>query len=309
MKLRIRQVGALIRTDVISIVRYWYAHALGVLMTVFYYMVFAGNVPKEIMSNLTYTFVGLAVLASTLLRFSGRVAEERSQQWYVFLRTVPAPLWTKFVAYFAVAFVMGVVAAFGVISAGKVFYDFEFATSHLAAIPIIVLFGSAVFAPIGIALGYLLSPKVSVFAAGFVYLLSALGSGLFTSGRSPLGGSVAEHFLPLTVVQRFASAIVLERPALMLVSLGIGVMWIVVSLGSATIAYRRDESRRFGLGSSPARGRRRHLSSAFAMSRSNVARCRELIASASIALRVIRQRSNSRSSQRISARVNVIATT
>ncbi|MFD0557001.1 hypothetical protein FB566_2253 [Stackebrandtia endophytica] len=242
---RLRQIDAFIRADLIGLIRYWYASLLSVGMTLFYYSVFAGNVEGPGIDYITYTFVGLAVLAASVFKFAGQIAGERSMDWFMFVRTTPAPLWTRFAAYTLVSLLLGFISAFGIITVGKIFFGFEFGTPDLIALPVIVLFGTMIFVPVGIGIGYGFHPRVAPVIASVVYLFSALGSGLFTAGQSPLNNPALEQWLPLTVTQRFSAALVAGEGVELAAPLGMAVGWATVALIVATIAYRRDEGERF----------------------------------------------------------------
>lgn len=241
----ITQVNAYTKISMIELIRRAHIYAFATGLTVFYYVIFAANIPPYRLSEYTFAFVGLAILANGIFRFSGQIAMERTLGWYVFLRTMPAPLWTRFAAYTISALLSGAFAALTIIVTGRIYFDFEYAASDLLYLPAVVLFGTAVFAPTGICMGYVLRPASTSFAASFIYLFSALGSGIFTAGRVPISEPWLAQLQPLTIVQQFASAVAGGAPERLFMPLAIGFLWIVATLALAVLAYRRDEGQRF----------------------------------------------------------------
>jgi ABC-2 type transport system permease protein len=173
----------------------------------------------------TALFAGFAVLGVAFFQFGVGIAAERASPWERYLRTLPLAPATRFAALLTVSPELSAVAWL------------ELAVALLA--------GSVPFALLGIALGYLASPRAALPIANVVYLALAYAGGLWT-GPENLPHAV-ERVSPLMPTRAYADALAsaalgLHGPLRAWITLGLytaGAAWL------AGWAYRRDEGQRF----------------------------------------------------------------
>lgn len=191
------------------------------------------------------SYCAFALLGVVFFQFGVGIAIERVQPWERYLRTLPVASRTRFAARVLTGLLFGsaataVVAIVAVASTGASVSSFRWLL--LAA----GLLGGAIpHALLGIAIGYLASPRGALPAANLVYLALAFLGGLWTTDRHLPG--VFERISPLLPTRQWGEvlwgAVEGRWPALPCLWLG---MYTVAFGALAAWAYRRDEGERFG---------------------------------------------------------------
>jgi ABC-2 type transport system permease protein len=202
---------------------------------------FAGDQP----ALATAVYAGFAVLGVAFFQFGVGIAVDRATPWERYLRTLPLSPATRFGGRLLSAVAFGSVAAATVVLVALLTVSPELPASAWFELAGALLAGSVPFALLGIALGYLASPRGALPVANVVYLGLSYAGGLWT-GPGELPQAVER--LSVTLPTR-AYADLLAG-----VSLGVDVpvrAWLVLGgytlAGAclATWAYRRDEGQRF----------------------------------------------------------------
>ena len=143
-----------------------------------------------------------AVLGVAFYQFGVGIAQDRETPWDRYLRTLPASLAPRLAARVATALLFAVAAALLVGLVAVAFFPVSLGPGRLAALLLVLLFGGAVFAIFGVALGYLLSARASVPVANLVYLPLAFAGGLWVPPHSL--PEVVESISRLTPTRHFA---------------------------------------------------------------------------------------------------------
>lgn len=193
----------------------------------------------------TAMYAGFAVLGVAFFQFGVGIAVDRATPWERYLRTLPLAPATRFGGRILSALAFASVAAAAVVVVALATVSPELSGLSWARLSVALLAGSVPFALLGIALGYLASPRGALPIANVVYLGLSYAGGLWTG---PDG-------LPQTV-ERFSVALPTRAYADVLAgpSLGIDVparAWLVLTAYAlaagwlAAWAYRRDEGQRY----------------------------------------------------------------
>lgn len=242
---RSRQVRGFFRVDLLDTVRYWYASMLSVMLTVFYYLMLGSLVPPEQLHEVTRGFVVLAAFGVTLFQFSTRSALERLHPWTSYLRTLPAPLWTRFAGRFLVVLLIAPISALAIVAASRIKFGLDYDGATLTTVLIAVVMASVIFAPIGACVGGLLHPRTLPSIATVCYIAMAWAGGLWSAGRSPASLGHLPQFLPLDVAQDMATTLTAGDLSGILRSSTIAAAWIGGALLIAAVVYARDEGEQF----------------------------------------------------------------
>ena len=190
-------------------------------------------------------YAAFAVFGVVFFQFGVGIAQERSAPWQLFLRVLPVAPWQRLVARLCSATLFAVASAGVVVAVALGRSTVIVGGFGWLRLAVALAVGAIPFGLLGIALGYLLSPKAALPIANLVYLgLSYLG-GLWT-GPDGLHG-VARTISPFLPTRRWSDLVV--------GAVGAG-RWQTVSLlwlagyacafaALARFAYRRDEARHF----------------------------------------------------------------
>ncbi len=193
----------------------------------------------------TAMYAGFAVLGVAFFQFGVGIAVDRATPWERYLRTLPLAPTTRFAGRLLSALAFGGVAAAAVVIVGLVALSPQLPAASWARLAISLLIGSIPFALLGIALGYLASPRGALPIANVVYLGLSYAGGLWT-GPEALPASVERLSVALPT-RAYADVLagsslgvgVPMRAWLVLVAYAIAAGWLAVW------AYRRDEGQRF----------------------------------------------------------------
>ena len=193
----------------------------------------------------TAMYAGFAVLGVAFFQFGVGIAVERATPWERYLRTLPLTPATRFAGRVLSALAFGSAAAAAVVAVALVTVAPRLPALAWAELAAFLLAGSVPFALLGIALGYLASPRGALPIANVAYLGLSYGGGLWTGPAAlPDGVERVSVALPtrayadvLAAVSRGAEAP--ARAWLVLGAYSLAAGWL------ATWAYRRDEGQRY----------------------------------------------------------------
>lgn len=193
----------------------------------------------------TALYAGFAVLGVAFFQFGVGIAVERATPWERYLRTLPLAPSTRFAGRLLSALAFGAAAAAAVVVVALVTVAPRLPAVVWAELAVALLAGSIPFAFLGIALGYLASPRGALPIANVAYLGLSYGGGLWTGPEA----------LPDTV-ERLSVTLPTRAYADVLAAASLGAdtpwrAWLVLGAYSlaagwaATWAYRRDEGQRY----------------------------------------------------------------
>lgn len=196
----------------------------------------------------TYATASMVIFAAMISNLFGHgigVAEDRSQPWDPYMRTLPAGPWAKFGGRIATGVVMMVVSLLPVVVIAAVFTEATLsAPRFLAALGVVVL-ASMPFTLMGLAIGYLLPTKAALAVVQIIFFPLAFGGGLLSApGQAPGFVETIAPYLPSRGAAEMMWAAVGDVDV-NTVSLVTFAAWTVLMAGLAVFAYRRDEGARY----------------------------------------------------------------
>jgi ABC-2 type transport system permease protein len=190
-------------------------------------------------------FAGFAVLGVALFQFGVGIAAERASPWERYLRTLPAGPSARFGARLVSAVGFGGATAVLVTVTALALTPVSLQPSQWLLLGLTLLLGAIPFALLGVAIGYLASPRGALPIANVVYLGLSYAGGLWTTPEG-LPDTVA-RVSPVLPTRALADALVSAvtplpstwQPWAILLACS-------VAFGSAALwGYRRDEGQRF----------------------------------------------------------------
>ncbi|HEV3152756.1 MAG TPA: ABC transporter permease [Candidatus Baltobacteraceae bacterium] len=203
---------------------------------------FARSHPK-VAPFLMLGYVAFAIIGVTLFQFGVGIATERSTPWERYLRTLPAPVASRFLGRVIVAAAFGTIAASMVIVLASITAGVHFDAAQWLRIAGAMVAGGVVFTLFGLAIGYWLSEKAALPVANLFYLLLSFAGGLWIPpDQMPPFARAVSPFLP---TRQFAD---------LLWNAPFGISWsALLPLGcfgcafliAAAIGYRRDQKARY----------------------------------------------------------------
>lgn len=191
------------------------------------------------------SFAGFAVLAVAFFQFGVGIATERESPWERYLRTLPLRTRTRFAARIVSAALFGIASAGLAVTAALATTDARLTGTRWLGLALALLLGSVPFALLGIALGYMASPRGALPLANILYLVLAFLGGLWTT-PARLPGAIAS-VSPLVPTRQFGDVLWgaaeghLWQPCAWLVLAG----WAIALGFAAAWGYHRDEGRRY----------------------------------------------------------------
>ena len=211
---------------------------------IFFVVPFAGDDPVA-STYATASMVTFSVMMNCLFSYGVGVAEERSQPWDPFTRTLPAGPGPKFAGRVLNSVAFMVMSLIPVVAVAAIATEATITTLRLlVAIGTLVLVALP-FTLMGLAIGYALPSKAALATAQIIFFPLAFGGGLLAApGRSPGFVEVIAPFLPTRGAVELMWRAVGDFPV-NVTSMIMFVVWIVLSGALAVWAYRRDEGRRF----------------------------------------------------------------
>lgn len=190
-------------------------------------------------------YAAFAVFGVVFFQFGVGIAQERASPWQLFLRVLPVAPWQRFAARLASAALFGSLSAGIVVAVALGRGGPDVGAWSWVKLAVALAAGALPFGLLGIALGYLLSPKAALPLANLVYFALSYLGGMWTGpgGLHGLAGAVSP-FLP---TRRWSDLVVGAvgagpwQPA----SLAWLAAWTAAFAALARAGYRRDEARHF----------------------------------------------------------------
>ena len=185
------------------------------------------------------------VLTGFLFTFGVGVADDREKPWDPYLRTLPAPAWTRIVARLISGAFFALLSVLPVLLVGALFTAATVPSGRLLAALGTLVLGGFPFLLGGLAIGYSLPTKVALPVVQLVFFPMAFGGGLLLPpDLFPGWMQIVSSLLP-TRGARDLLVFSLGGPTpTVLVVLAFAV-WTIGAALVAGWAYRRDEGRRF----------------------------------------------------------------
>jgi ABC-2 type transport system permease protein len=211
----------------------------------FFFLLFGARAADRDPVWLTAGFAATAVLGVAFFQFGVGLAIERSSPWERYARTLPVGASTRLAAQVLSAVVFAALSAGAVVAVAGAVTGSPLSPLGYAALAVALLAGAVPFALLGIALGYLVSPRAAVPVANVVFLPLAVAGSLWTPpDELPGSADRLSSFVPTrTWGDVIASAADRHLPSLQHVATLAG--WTALFAVAAVIAYRRDEGERF----------------------------------------------------------------
>jgi len=193
----------------------------------------------------TALYAGFAVLGVAFFLFGVGIASDRASPWDRFLRTLPLSPATIFTGRALSALAFGGASAAVLVAVALLTISPRLSLASWLGLALALASGAIPFALLGIALGYLASPRSALPIANVVYLVLSYAGGLWTEpARLPQAVETISVALPTRAY----------GDALAGAALGTGPpvrAWLVLAaytVGAGLLAgwaYRRDEGQRF----------------------------------------------------------------
>lgn len=162
---------------------------------------------------LTASYAAFAVLGVAFFQFGVGIAEGRRSAWEAFLRTLPVPPQVRFAARVLSALVFAIASSSVVIITALLLTPVRMQAIGWLRLGVALFLGSVPFELLGIALGYLASPKAALPLANLLYLPLSYAGGLWMPPQSLPG--VLAVVSPLLPTRRYAEVVwsaVLDLP-------------------------------------------------------------------------------------------------
>ena len=211
---------------------------------VFFVVPFVGKDPVYA-TYATASMVTFAVMTTNLFQYGIGVAEDRSQPWDPFTRTLPAGPGPRFLGRILAGFVMMTISLIPVVVIAATLTSATITPGAFLAALGATLVIAVPFILMGLTIGYALPSKAAIVVAQLLFFPLAFGGGLMTApGGAPGFVENLAPYLPTGGAVRLMWAAVGDFPFDLSATLAL-VGWTVVLAGFAVSAYRRDEGRRF----------------------------------------------------------------
>ena len=191
------------------------------------------------------SYAAFAVLGVGFFQFGVSGAIERATPWHIWLRTLPAPPWTRIAARVLAALLFAIASVAVVVVVALATTQASLSAEAWLRLAVALLAGAVPFVVLGLAIAYWASPKSALPVANVLYMLLAYAGGLWT-GPGDLPHAV-EQVSPWTPTRQWGDVL---WPAVA------GTPWRAshwLLLGAYTAAFallaawgfRRDELQRF----------------------------------------------------------------
>ena len=193
----------------------------------------------------TASMVVFSIMVSSLFTFGVGVADDRSQPWDGFTRTLPAGPGPRFAGRILAGMAMTLVSLVPVLLVAALLTAASVSATGLLLGLCAVFVGALPFTLMGLAIGYALPLKAALVVCQVVFFPLAVGGGLMSSpDAAPRFIEVIAPYLPTRGAVELMWAAVGDYPpqARSLLMLAV---WTLAAAAAALWAYRRDEGRRF----------------------------------------------------------------
>jgi ABC-2 type transport system permease protein len=210
-----------------------------------FFLVFAAPKVRGAATVEMATFAGFAAIGVAFFQFGVGIAVERASPWETYLRTLPVGGGTRLGARVLSALLFAVAAAATFVAVALATTNAGLAAVRWGELAAVLLLGTAPFALLGIALGYLAPQRGALPIANLLYLGLSYAGGLWMRpGDLPAGVAAVSPYLPTRSLAEALAGAVYGRPF----ELGPDARLVAFTALFAALAawgYRRDEGRRF----------------------------------------------------------------
>jgi ABC-2 type transport system permease protein len=242
---RLRLAAAYQRAETVELLRYpgFVLPTLG--FPALFFLLFGHGATREAATASTAGYAAFAVFGVVFFQFGVGIAQERATPWQLYLRVLPVAPWQRFAARLCSATLFGTVSAAVVIGVAFARGGVSVGATGWLRLGGTLAVGAVPFGLLGIALGYLLSPKAALPLANLVYFGLAYLGGMWT-GPDGLHG-LARRISPALPTRRWTDLVAgaVGAGEWQLTSLVSLAAWGVAFALVARFAYRRDEARQF----------------------------------------------------------------
>lgn len=189
-------------------------------------------------------YAAFAVLGVAFFQFGVGIAAERASPWELFLRALPVASLVRFAARLVVGLSFAAAAGLAVVVVALATTPVHFTAARWIVLAGALLAGGIPFGLLGIAIGYLTTPRAALPLANVLYLLLAYAGGLWT--RPEALPALVARLSPYLPTRQWADLLTAaatgDRPPAAVTGLG---AYTVAFALVALAAYRRDEGERF----------------------------------------------------------------
>jgi ABC-2 type transport system permease protein len=189
-------------------------------------------------------YAAFALLGIVFFQFGVGIAVERAQPWERYLRTLPARPAARFAARLLTALTFGAAATATVVVTAVAATHSAPAAGRWPGIGLALVAGALPHALLGIALGYLASPRGALPLANLLYLLLSYLGGLWTTAEH-LPRALERASLVLPTRQWAELLWAAENGRTAVEPLAAVAAYTLLFGAIAVWAYRRDEGERF----------------------------------------------------------------
>lgn len=194
-------------------------------------------------ANMMLSYIAFAIIGVTLFQFGIGVAVDRTLPWERYLRTLPAPLWLRFVSRIVVAALFALCAAGVVVGVATAATPVRFAPDQWLIVAACAALGAVPFVLFGLAIGYWTSPKAAVPIANVFYLLLSFAGGLWMPPS--MLPDFAKAISPFTPTRQFANLLWNVPHGMSISALAALAGFAILFAAVAAAGYRRDRATRF----------------------------------------------------------------
>jgi ABC-2 type transport system permease protein len=210
----------------------------------FFVVPFAGDDPVGA-TYATASMVTFSIMVSSLFTYGVGVADDRSQPWDGYLRTLSAGVGPRFVGRILAGMLMMLVSLIPVVLIGALFTAATVTFPGFLLGLVTVFVGALPFTLMGLAIGYALPLKAALVVCQVVFLPLAFGGGLMSSpDQLPSFIKTIAPYLPTRGAAELMYAAIGDYQVRPLSVIMLAV-WAAAAGAIAIWAYRRDEGRRF----------------------------------------------------------------
>lgn len=211
---------------------------------VFFVIPFVGSDPTYA-TYATASTVTFSVLSTNLFQYGIGVAEDRTQPWDPYARTLPVGPGPRFAGRIIAGLLLTALSLLPVLLIAALFTAATITPAALLAAAGATAVIAVPFTLLGLGIGYSLPPKAAIVVAQVLFLPLAFAGGLMSApGGAPGFIETIAPYLPTGAAARLMWAAVGGFP-FDAASFAALIGWIVILAAVAISAYRRDEGRRF----------------------------------------------------------------
>ena len=203
----------------------------------------AGN--AEYATQAVISMSVFSVMVGSLFSFGLGIAENREKAWEPYLRTLPAPGFSRLLAHILSTGFLALVGLVPLLVVGALLTAAEASVGRILLGLIAVAVSALPFMLAGICIGYALPRKAAIAVVQIVFFALGFGGGLFLPpSMFPAWLNAVSEFLPSRHARDFVIWVVQGGELTPLTIVGI-LGWTIVLLTLAPVLFRRDEGRRY----------------------------------------------------------------